>query len=140
VPSEGMIRTVCAYLDQRRLLTTELYVVPPIYHKVRVRARVVALDNADLAKVKPAVEEALLGYLDPLKGGEDGEGWEFGGDIFFSLVYRRVLSVDGVRRVDELLIDFDGEEQPFCHNIPLEPGALVYSTEHEILVTYETSE
>ena len=25
-PSEGTLRTVCAYLDQRRLLTTELYV------------------------------------------------------------------------------------------------------------------
>src|SRR5262249_9468648 len=27
VPSEGTLRTVCAYLDQRRLLTAELYVV-----------------------------------------------------------------------------------------------------------------
>ena len=52
IPSEGMIRTVCAFLDQRRLLTTELYVVPPIYHRVRVQAEVIAQGNADLAEVK----------------------------------------------------------------------------------------
>jgi predicted phage baseplate assembly protein len=139
-PSEGMIRTVCAYLDQRRLLTTELYVVPPTYHLVRVRAQVIALGNADLAEVKRSVESALLDYFHPLKGGEDSAGWAFGGDVFFSLAYRCVLDVTGVRRIEELVIEFDGEEQPFCHDVPIEPGALVYSTGHEVVVTYETRE
>lgn len=138
MPSEGMIRTVCAYLDQRRLLTTELYVVPPTYHVVRVRTRVIAQDNADLAEVKHNVEDDLLVYFHPLKGGEDGLGWEFGGDLFFSLVYRRILGVLGVRRIDELIIEFDGEAQPFCQDVQVEPGALVYSTGHDVVVTYET--
>jgi predicted phage baseplate assembly protein len=130
MPSEGMIRTVCAYLDPRRLLTTELYVVPPIYHEVRVRTRVIALGNADLAEVKHAVENELLAYFHPLTGGEHAEGWEFGGDIFFSLVYRRVLEVPGVQR----------EQQPFCHDVPIEPGALAYSTAHDVVTIYETTE
>ncbi len=29
VPTEGTLRTVCALLDQRRLLTTEVFVVAP---------------------------------------------------------------------------------------------------------------
>lgn len=139
-PSEGMIRTVCAYLDQRRLLTTELYVVPPIYHLVGVSARVIALGEADLAEVKRSVIDDLLTYFHPLKGGEGGAGWEFGGDVFFSLVYRRVLGVPGVRRVDALQIQFDAEAQPFCQDVPVEPGALVYSTGHDVVVTYETKE
>jgi predicted phage baseplate assembly protein len=139
-PSEGMIRTVCAYLDQRRLLTTELYVVPPIYHLVAVSARVIALGEADLAEVKRSVIDDLLTYFHPLKGGEGGAGWEFGGDVFFSLVYRRVLGVPGVRRVDALQIQFDAEAQPFCQDVPVEPGALVYSTGHDVVVTYETKE
>ena len=51
-PSEGTLRTVCAYLDQRRLLTTELYVIKPSYQQVEIEAEVVADDNADLATVK----------------------------------------------------------------------------------------
>ena len=82
----------------------------------------------------------MLAYFHPLKGGEDGTGWEFGGDVFFSLALRRVLGVPGVRRVEKMLIEFDGEEQPFCQDVPIEPGALVYSTAHEVLVTYETIE
>src|SRR5262249_11532907 len=31
VPSEGILRSVCAYLDQRRLLTAEVCVIPPTY-------------------------------------------------------------------------------------------------------------
>jgi predicted phage baseplate assembly protein len=139
-PSEGMVRTVCAYLDQRRLLTTELYVIPPTYHLVRVRAQVVAQGDADLAEVKRNVEDRLLTYFHPLKGGEDGVGWEFGGDVFFSLVYRQVLNVQGVRRIEQLLIELDGEEQQFCQDVPIEAAALVYSTEHEIVVTYEATE
>ena len=39
-PSEGTLRTVCAYLDQRRLLTTELYVIKPTYQRVEIHAEV----------------------------------------------------------------------------------------------------
>ncbi len=139
-PSEGMIRSVCAYLDQRRLLTTELYVMPPTYHIVRVSTRVIALGEADLAEVKRSVTDDLLAYFHPLKGGEGGIGWEFGGDVFFSLAYRRVLDVPGVRRIEELLVELDGEAQPFCQDVPIEPGALVYSTGHDVVVIYETTE
>jgi predicted phage baseplate assembly protein len=140
LPSEGLIRTVCAYLDQRRLLTTELYVVSPTYHQVRVQAEVIASGEADLAEVKRSLTDDLLTYFHPLKGGEDGFGWPFGGDVFFSLVYRRVLAVPGVRRIQELILEIDGEKQPFCRDVPIEPGALIFSTEHEVLTIYETTE
>ena len=68
MPSEGTLRTVCAYLDQRRLLTTELYVAPPTYQEVSVDVELVADDCADLAEVQRDVEQTLLDYFHPLRG------------------------------------------------------------------------
>jgi predicted phage baseplate assembly protein len=139
-PSENLIRTVCEFLNQRRLLTTELFVVPPRYHKASVRSQVIAEGNADLAEVKKAVEERLLDYLHPLKGGEKQTGWVFGGDVFFSLIYRQILNVPGVLRIENLFITLDGIEQLPCQDVPIPPGELVYSNEHTVEVIYEIRE
>ena len=139
-PSEGTIRTVCAYLNQRRLLTTEVYVVPPTYKQVRIKADVIAKNNADIAEVKEKIEQALLDYFHPLKGGEDKQGWPFGGNIFFSRVYQQVFSVTGVERVESVIIELDGEEAPECRDVPIDDGILVYSTEHEVTVNYSFEE
>ena len=98
-PSEGTLRTVCAYLDQRRLLTTELYVIKPTYQRVEIHADVIVDDNADLAEVKTGVEQTIKDYFHPLKGGEDGQGWPFGGTIYYSRVNQRVFTVPGVQSI-----------------------------------------
>jgi predicted phage baseplate assembly protein len=134
-PSEGTLRAVCAYLNQARLITTELYVVPPTYQLVHVSANVTVVDTADLAAVKLAIESSLLSYFHPLSGGEDGNGWPFGGSIFYSRVYGKA-SVPGVLSVDDLVITLDGKEAPPCTNVPVCPGVLVYSTGHDITVNY----
>jgi predicted phage baseplate assembly protein len=136
MPSEGTLRTVCAYLDRRRLLTTELYVVKPIYRRVEIRVGAIAEDNADLAEVKEGIEQTLLDYFHPLKGGEDNLGWPFGGDIYYSRAYQRVFTVAGVQRIEHLFIVVDGEEAPECRDVPIPDGVLVYSTEHEVQVNY----
>lgn len=134
-PSEATLRSVCAFLNQARLLTTELYIVPPTYQRVRIETEVVAEDNADLGAVKSAIDQALLDYFHPLKGGEDGLGWPFGGDIFFSRVYQRV-TVPGVQRIERLVIEVDGNPAPDCTNVPICDGVLLYSTEHDVRVNY----
>ena len=93
MPSTGLMRTVCAYLNARRVLTTELYVVPPVYQLVKVHAELIAKNSADLAEATNAVQAALLDYFHPLHGGDDGQGWPFGGTIFFSRVYQQILKV-----------------------------------------------
>ena len=135
-PSDGTLRTVCAYLDQRRLLTTELYVIKPTYQHVEVRAEVIVDDDADLAEVKEAIEETLLTYFDPLKGGEDGQGWPFGGTIFYSRVYQRVFTVKGVASIKRLVIVLDGNEALECTDVAIKESALLYSTGHEVEVEY----
>jgi predicted phage baseplate assembly protein len=136
MPSEGTLRTVCAYLDQRRLLTTELYVAPPRYQEVSVRVDVVAADHADLAQVQREVEATLKSYFHPLRGGEDGQGWPFGGTISFSRTFQRVFSVAGVSSVDRVLITVDGTEAPECRDVSLESDALAFSRTHAVAVRY----
>lgn len=139
-PSEGTLRSVCAYLDQRRLLTTELYVIRPTYQRVEIRGEVIVHDNADIAEVKPAIENTLLDYFHPLRGGEDGQGWPFGGTIFFSLAYQRVFTVVGVQSIVRLMIVLDGEEAPDCKDVPIREGALVFSVQHDVQVRYRFEE
>lgn len=136
VPSEGTLRTVCAYLDQRRLLTSEVYVAPPTYQQVSITTDVIADDSADTAQVQRDIDAALLAYFHPLTGGEDGSGWPFGGAIAFSRVFHRVLSVAGVSTVARLVITVDGMDAPECRDVVLADGALAYSTSHQVSVSY----
>jgi len=137
LPTEGTLRTVCALLDQRRLLTTEVFVVAPTYRRVEIEVEVVADEDADRAQVQTAIEEALLGYFHPLTGGEEGTGWSFGRTIFYSQVSQRVFSVEGVDRVERLTIKLDNHAQPNCENVPIGADALLYSTAHAVNVTYD---
>jgi predicted phage baseplate assembly protein len=120
-PSDGLLRTVCKYLDERRLLTTEVYVVAPRYVTVSVQAQVVARDDADPGAVKQSVEEALAKYFHPLRGGDDEKGWPFGGAIRYAKVVQRVFGVAGVDNVASLQITVDGQEHAACTDIPIEP-------------------
>lgn len=134
MPSEGTLRTVCAYLNERRLLTCELYVMRPRYRRIAVCAEVLALPTADVAEVKNAIQGSLTDYFHPLNGGEDGHGWPFGGDVYLSLVYRRILELNGVQRIQRLELSIDGEPVPECTDVALPEDTLLYSTDHEILV------
>lgn len=139
-PSEGMLRTVCAYLDQRRLLTAELYVIKPSYQRVEIRAEIIAGDNADLAEVKKGVEQRLKDYFHPLKGGEDGLGWPFGGTIHFSRVNQQIFTITGVESIRQMTIVLDGEEAPECTDVTINEAALLYSTDPDIQVRYSFDE
>jgi len=142
LPGEATVSIVCAHLNLHRLLTSEVYVVAPTYHQVKIEAEIVARPEADLAEVKAAVEERLTAYFHPLRGGELGAGWEFGGNIFYSDVYRVVLQTPGVDRINnnQLVIWLDNERHDFCRDVPIEDGALLYSTEHDIRVSYHARE
>lgn len=142
MPTEGTLRTVCAYLDRRRLATTELYVIAPRYREITATAELVCRSDSDLAVVQQRAAAALADYFHPLTGGDDrgadgsGSGWPFGGDVFYSLVLQRLM-VQGVRRVASLELALEGEPFPVCTDVPLEPNALLRSGHHDISVRYE---
>jgi predicted phage baseplate assembly protein len=124
MPSPGLLRTVCAYLDQRRLIATELYVIAPTYVPVTITLDVLAQPDADTGTVELAVEAALTAFLDPRTGGSAGTGWPFGGTIYFVDLLRTSLVTD-VIRVADLVITLNGTEAPACSDVPIPAGALL---------------
>lgn len=124
MPSAGLLRTVCAYLDQRRLVTTELYVIAPTYVPVTITLDILAQPDADTATVEDAVEAAITGFLDPRTGGADGTGWPFGGSIYFVDMLRAALVTD-VIRVANLVITLNETTAQACTDVAIPAGALV---------------
>jgi predicted phage baseplate assembly protein len=139
LPSDLLLREVCACLDKARLLTTELYVVPPRYLTVQVTAELTALPEADESALKETAVDALNRFFHPLEGGVDSKGWPFGGDIFFSAVHRVLLDLP-VSRIGTVLIEVDGCSYPPCTDIPVPAGALLASLDHEVTVLLEGEE
>lgn len=151
-PSEGTLNAVCALLNERRLLTTELYVTGPRYATITVTADIIATDDADLAEVKDHLLDSLALYFDARHGGEDsnpdlapgdpdrsGGGWPFGGDVFYSLLYRRLLT-RGVRRIQSLTIALDDNEYAECRDVQVPAGTLLISGDHQLDLRYEIEE
>ncbi len=136
--TQATLMAVCAWLDRHRLVTTEVFATCPTYRRVRVVADVVAKPDADSAQVRRGVAEAVTTFLHPLRGGDDGQGWPFGGTIYYSDLFRVVLGVPGVFRVrdNQLTVELDEERQPFCRDVELLPGELVQPLDPDVRVVY----
>ncbi|HEX4453346.1 MAG TPA: putative baseplate assembly protein, partial [Kofleriaceae bacterium] len=142
IPNPMTLQTVCAYLDSRRLLTTELYVLPPTYRTVTITAQLIACDDADLATVQESAMATIEQYFDPLTGGESstattpGPGWPFGGGIYYSQVIRRLL-VTGVKRIASLTMQLDDQMADPCGDLTINPDELLINGDHQIEVDYD---
>lgn len=136
MPSDGLMRTVCAYLDQRRLLTTEVYVVAPAYQQIMVTAEIVAKDDADTAAVQDAMAQAISTYFDPILGGDDKTGWPFGGTIYYSKVYQQIFTAPGVDSIESLTMTLDGVDYAECTDVPINANGLLSSGTHQLQVLY----
>lgn len=127
-PSEAQLDAVCAYLNPRRLITTELYVTGPRYLPIdslslEVRAR----QSADLQTVSDGIYGQLLRYFHPLTGGEENKGWPFGEDIYLGNLYDLLLQVEGVRRVVRLQVRLQGVPDNECVDfLPVPEGHLLH--------------
>jgi predicted phage baseplate assembly protein len=139
MPSEATMQAVCSWLNDRRLLTTELFVAPPRYKLIRVITKITVLPTANAAQVKTQVEQALTNYLHPLVGGDDQLGWPMGGTVRFSDLFRVAFQVDGIASIDDLRIVIDGEKKGRCENAPIPKDYLVYSNGHEVNVTVQAA-
>lgn len=116
VPTEGALRTVCRYLDQFRLLTTELYVVPPQYVRLYdLSITVVPEPGWSRVQVRDSIAARLETYVHVLTGGAAGTGTGFGGTLSHAELLAEVFRAEGVARVENLSARYDG-------NAPAPPG------------------
>jgi predicted phage baseplate assembly protein len=133
LPSAGFMRTVCEHLNRHRLITTEVRVIPPDYVQVAVEATVLLTPRVSAAVVQESIVAALQKFLDPLRGGVAGAGWEFGRSVYQSEMYQVIESVSGVDCVMRVALAAQGNFQFEGNNIRLtRPHGLVYSGEHRL--------
>jgi hypothetical protein len=109
VPKEGklsqnQIDTVAKYLEERRLITTRISVVAPVFLEIGVQAKLFLNPDAIAEKVKENVKNKLQEFFDPLKGGQTGTGWEFGRSIYISEIYELLDKLSGVDYVEAVTI------------------------------------
>ncbi|ODS25050.1 putative baseplate assembly protein [Candidatus Endobugula sertula] len=111
MPDLNQLRTVCAFLDARRLVTTELYVLPPTYRPVAVG--VVVKSGYGVDAVRHWVELVIRQFLAPIPPyGPAGAGWPLGRRVHGPELEAAAHQVEGVEYLDGLtLVGWDEQGQ-----------------------------
>ena len=136
---DWMFYGVQSTLEERRVLGVEVEVGTPHYQGASVAVLLKVRPGRPEEAVRMRAVEAIYGLLDPVVGGLDGRGWPFDLDLTVGSVYRMLESIDGVERVDEVvLFDHDlrtGERTgPGRARIQLAPDTLFLSARHNVVV------
>lgn len=109
MPTEGMLRMVCRHLDRFRLVTTELYVVPPQYVRLFQLEIVIGVKPGfTRTQVREAIAKQLETGFHALTGGLEGTGFPAGSTIHHADLVSQVFRVAGVDFVETLTAMYDG--------------------------------
>lgn len=137
--SPDLVRAISDHLEPRRLLGTTVEVGTPFYQGVTVAALLQALPGRPATLVRQRAVDLLYRFVNPLTGGTSGEGWPFDTDINAAPLVEMLEAIEGVERVDEvLLFEFDlrtgrrygvGREM-----IKLDRQSLFLSAHHQVVV------
>ncbi len=102
MPDRTALARVCAWLDPRRLITTELRVVPPRYVPIAVSIGVHVKPGYGVDAVRSWVELVVRQYLAPLPPyGPDGQGWPLGRPVIAPELAAAALQVEGVEYIED---------------------------------------
>ncbi|RZT17533.1 putative phage baseplate assembly protein [Kribbella sp. VKM Ac-2569] len=97
MPDLGLLRRVARYLDVRRPVTSELYVIPPEYVRVAVSVGVQVREGYQVDAVRRWVEQILQQFLSAVPpGGPDAAGWPLGRAIRAAELEAVAVQVEGV--------------------------------------------
>lgn len=126
-PGEDDLRAVTVFLTAQAAPAGVLVAAAPAdFHTVKIEAWLVLDPGKDQASLLGAAGAALNGYLHPLTGGDTATGWPFGGPLQHADLTRRLLLVDGVLAVPQLVVVLDGVRYPPCTDVPIPPNTLVW--------------
>jgi predicted phage baseplate assembly protein len=116
---EALREEIRAYLDQYRLLTTNLQIREPNYLGVKVRAEIVPVEYTLPGEVQARVAQTLRDFISPLRLSKniesegailqaDWEGWPFGRDLYVAEIFSLIQRVPGVKYV----VDVELSQRP----------------------------
>jgi predicted phage baseplate assembly protein len=138
VPPEPMLARVRDYLDERRMVGARVVVTPPRYLGVTAVIRLRPRPRADPDELRDATLRSLYEYFDPLRGGPEGDGWEFGRPILLGEVFGVAQRVQGVDLIEDARMfpadPISGQRGKAITRIDLDPDSLVFSFGHQVQV------
>ncbi|NIM13504.1 MAG: putative baseplate assembly protein [Candidatus Aminicenantes bacterium] len=133
-------RAVNVLAEENHILVTD-----PIYVELSVFAHLAAVSTDAIPLVENASYSRLKEFLNPLSGGNEQKGWEFGKVPCFSDFYALLEKIEGVDHVKDLSIKLKITEQDTLSEYVLTPenpedfymppDALVCSGEHKVKVS-----
>jgi predicted phage baseplate assembly protein len=138
VPSEDTLQTITDRLEECRVIGTRAQVEPPVYRGITVVAKLRARPKVNPARLQEEALQALNEYFHPITGGPDGTGWPFGRPINVGEVYSVLQGLRGTEIVEDARLfgadPVTGQRGQQTQRLELEPHALVFSYEHQVLV------
>ena len=125
-PDPGALEAAQDRLNAARLLGSEVFVRGPVYRPVWLSVDV-ASDSTLSAGLRQQVITGLQEFLDPLVGGDDGEGWPFGDPLRPSSLLRVAQAVLGdAADVLRVSVRLDGMDTPeSCKDVAIRPNELL---------------
>lgn len=105
MPNTHQLKAVCQWLDARRLVTTELYVLPPVYRQVAVSVGIRVKPGYGIDAVRRWVELVIRQFLAPLPPyGPGGEGWPLGRRVHGPELEAAAHQVEGIEYLEDLRV------------------------------------
>jgi predicted phage baseplate assembly protein len=137
--ADTLVTQIRAHLDERRLLGATVEIGTPYYQGVTVAALMHALPGRPTGLVRQRALDLLYRYVNPLVGGTDEAGWPFDTDLNAAPLAQLLEGVEGVERVDEvLLFEYDlrtgGRYGAGRELIRLDRQSLFLSAGHQVVV------
>ena len=138
LPSDETLARVAARLDECRVVGTRVLVEPPAYRGITIVARLRARPRVNPTRLQDEAMRAIYGYFHPITGGPEGTGWPFGRPVQVGEVYAVLQGLRGTELVEDVRLfgadPVTGQRGQVTQRLDLEPNALVFSYEHQLLV------
>ncbi len=138
LPAEETLQRIGRRLDEARVIGARVLVEPPVYRGVTVVAKLKPRPSANPTRLQADALEALYQYFHPISGGPDRSGWPFGRPVHVGEVYSVLQALRGTELVEDArLFGADpttGQRGQAAQRLQIEPHALVFSYEHQVLV------
>jgi predicted phage baseplate assembly protein len=137
MPDQGALQAAQQVLNAAKLIGGQVFVCPPVYRKVWLTIAV-AVDSPLSVGLRQTIVATLQNFLDPLTGGDAGEGWPFGDSLRPSALLRvaqAALGSAGSVQSVSVRIDSAKATEERCKDVPIRPHELVNLMHVELVIT-----
>ncbi|MGB9939415.1 hypothetical protein [Methanosarcina sp.] len=106
---EGLIKIVSDYLDPRRLIGTAIDIKRPAFTEVKIYMKIDISSKLNNDKVTKKIKEKICNFLDPIVGGDQGNGWPYGRSLTIYEIAQVIENTEGVEKI--YTVNFDGNDK-----------------------------